>query len=77
MITVHDNGVGMNQQTLETLRSIADEEIPQNSSVGLRNVIVRMKLLYGDAFNFMIHSKIGEGSTFTLWFPPVYNSEKV
>lgn len=76
MITVHDNGVGMDLQTLEALRSIADEEIPQNSSVGLRNVIVRMKLLYGEEFTFTIDSRVGEGSTFMLWFPTVYNREE-
>lgn len=76
VITVHDNGVGMDLQTLETLRSIANEEIPQSSSIGLRNVIVRMKLLYGEAFTFTIDSKVEEGSVFTLRFPTAYNSAK-
>ena len=75
VIIVHDNGVGMDIQTLETLRSIADEQNPRSTSIGLKNVIIRMKLLYGDDFSFTIDSKVGEGSSFTLLFRPIYKSD--
>lgn len=73
-ITVSDNGVGMDTQTLEMLRNITDEQNPQNTSIGLRNVIIRMKLLYGNDFIFTIDSKVGEGSTFMLQFPSIFKS---
>lgn len=75
VIIVRDNGVGMDIQTLETLRSIADEQNPRSTSIGLKNVIIRMKLLYGDDFSITIDSIVGEGSSFTLLFRPIYKSD--
>ena len=75
VIIVRDNGVGMDMQTLETLRSIADEQNPRSTSIGLKNVIIRMKLLYGDDFSITIDSMVGEGSSFTLHFRPIYKSD--
>ncbi len=43
--------------------------MPQSTSVGLRNVVIRMKLLYGDSFSFTIDSEVGKGSSFTLMLP--------
>lgn len=69
MIVVEDNGIGIDTITLEKLRNIIEEEMPQSTSVGLRNVVIRMKLLYGDSFSFTIDSEVGKGSSFTLMLP--------
>ena len=69
MIAVEDNGIGIDAATLEKLRNIIDEEMPQSTSVGLRNVVVRMKLLYGDRFSFTIDSEVGKGSSFVMLIP--------
>lgn len=41
----------------------------KNTSIGIKNVVTRMHLLYGDAFSIQIYSKEGEGSSFLLRFP--------
>lgn len=69
MIVVEDNGIGIDTITLEKLRNIIEEEMPQSTSVGLRNVVIRMKLLYGNSFSFTIDSEVGKGSSFTLMLP--------
>ncbi len=69
VIRVTDNGVGMNEETLRKLKDILHENAPVKGSIGLRNVINRMHLLYGDDFILEIESKLGIGSTFTLRFP--------
>lgn len=69
IITVHDNGVGMDAQTLNNLRNITESQKPQNTSIGLKNVIIRMKLLYGSEFTITIDSVEGQSSTFTLSIP--------
>lgn len=75
-ITVTDNGIGMDAETLHALRNIADEKNPHSTSIGLRNVVIRMKLLYGSEFSMTIDSQIGEGSTFTMKFPPLSHVKK-
>ena len=69
IITVHDNGVGMNVQTLNNLRNITEAQNPQSTSIGLKNVIIRMRLLYGNEFSMTIDSVEEQGSTFTLSIP--------
>lgn len=41
----------------------------KSTSIGMKNVVTRMQLLYGDAFSIQIDSKEGEGSCFLLRFP--------
>ena len=69
MVQVNDNGAGMDAESLERLRNIADEQLPKDTGIGVKNVIIRMKLLYGDRFTMDIRSAPGEGTTFTLQFP--------
>lgn len=71
VVSVLDNGVGMEAETLEMLRNIANTENPHHTSVGLRNVITRMRLLYGNQFSLEINSVINEGSAFIMRFPPL------
>ena len=71
VVSILDNGVGMEAETLEMLRNIANTENPHHTSVGLRNVITRMRLLYGNQFSLEINSVINEGSAFIMRFPPL------
>lgn len=68
-VTIRDNGVGMQEETLEQLRRILEEQNGLKGSIGLKNIATRMSLLYGEAFSFTIDSKEGKGSSFTLRFP--------
>lgn len=69
VIVISDNGVGMDDQALQNLYNSLEESNTQKSGIGLKNVVTRMRLLFGEKFDFAIESKTGEGSTFTLKFP--------
>ena len=69
VVTVSDNGVGMDPATLENLQNISTEQNPQGRGIGLKNTVIRMKLLYGEAFHMTVSSQEGAGSCFELQFP--------
>ena len=62
-IMVEDNGVGMDQETIEIMLS-------QNSKgYGMRNVNERIKLYYGEQYGVYIESVINEGTVITVKIP--------
>ncbi len=62
-IMVEDNGVGMDEETMEKMLS-------QNSKgYGMRNVNQRIKLLYGEDYGLHIESIIGQGTVVTIRLP--------
>ncbi|HBG84901.1 MAG TPA: sensor histidine kinase, partial [Erysipelotrichaceae bacterium] len=62
-IMVEDNGVGMDQETINTMLS-------QNSKgYGMRNVNQRIKLLYGEEYGLHIESIVGQGTVVTIRLP--------
>lgn len=62
-IMVEDNGVGMDEETMEKMLS-------QNSKgYGMRNVNQRIKLLYGEDYGLHIESIIGQGTVVTIHLP--------
>lgn len=67
-VKIQDNGIGMTEEVLLKLRNDVKETTNPMGSIGLKNVAVRMALLYGENFSIEIDSKEGEGSTFTLSF---------
>ncbi len=69
IVTVRDNGIGMKPETLTQLRTILDDSVSFKGSIGLKNIVTRMNLLYGEEFSIEIQSKEGEGSSFLLRFP--------
>lgn len=72
-VTVSDNGVGMNEETLKEV--IAHLSIPQNESdhgVGLYNINNRVHLFYGTQYGLTIESLPNEKTTVTLTIP-LYN----
>lgn len=72
-ILIQDNGVGMSPETLLYLRQISTDSTPLKGSIGLRNTITRMNLLYGEQFRLEIDSTPRQGSSFTLTFPVFYS----
>lgn len=68
VVRVSDNGVGMSPETLEHLRCVQSDASPLKGSIGLKNTVTRMSLLYGEAFSLSIDSTQGKGSVFTLRF---------
>ncbi|MBD0382172.1 sensor histidine kinase [Paenibacillus sp. WST5] len=79
-ICIRDSGQGMDQATLERLRSklamhtdemlLAEPEKKKGfSSIGLQNVNERMRMTFGDAFLMQVDSEIGAGTAVTLIIP--------
>lgn len=69
IIYVIDNGEGMPQDKLDSIRrKIANKDMSKNN-IGLQNVNQRCKLFYGDDYGLEIDSHLGQGTTVTLTIP--------
>ncbi len=67
---VIDNGIGMNEEELQVLRT--EVEMPgseQSTGFGLANVNKRIKLNYGTTYGLEIQSKKGEGTEIQIKIP--------
>ena len=64
VVQVRDNGAGMSEERLKSLIDETDEA----QGIGLRNVITRMRLLYGPGHT-EVESREGEGTCMTLRIP--------
>ena len=74
LISVSDNGHGMDAQTLENLKEkLQTPNLKLSSSIGLYNIVQRVKLLYGKEFGMVIESKEEQGTTVTLLLPYMTN----
>ena len=70
MVQIEDNGKGIDEKTLKELKKSLNPEVDTPAkSIGLRNVVQRMNLIYSDRFSLEIESVPGEGTCFTLLFP--------
>ena len=60
-LTITDNGLGMEPKALANLQSTLMEEgnAAQNEHIGLDNVVQRLRLFYGEGFQFSIRSVQG------------------
>lgn len=71
-VQVRDNGTGISPEKLEELKqSLQQEALTAGKSIGLRNVVRRMNLIYSDRFSLSIESTLDVGTCFTLRFPYV------
>src|SRR5690606_17015475 len=70
-VTIEDDGVGMDEQTLHHLiRFInSDQPDPSHQSIGLRNVHFRIKRRCGEPYGLTITSELGAGTKVTLLLP--------
>lgn len=73
-IIVSDNGTGMSEKSLFALQeSIYREKEKETSGIhtgiGLRNVHMRIQLLYGTSYGVSLGSAEGKGTTVELFFP--------
>lgn len=69
IVNVEDNGVGMDQTTIDKMMRNLQEESNESSSVGIRNVFRRFHLYYGDKFEFNIKSQLDIGTKIKLIIP--------
>ena len=70
VITVEDNGKGMEKEEVENLiMRMQKEELSTGKSIGLHNIYQRIKLFYGEEYGVMIHSEPGRGTRVTVRLP--------
>jgi two-component system sensor histidine kinase YesM len=73
MITIKDNGTGIDAGRLETVRQMLSQPPDifeeKSSSIGLKNVYDRIKLEYGENYSLEISSSRQEGTTVVLLIP--------
>ncbi|NGM84577.1 histidine kinase [Paenibacillus sp. 7124] len=76
-LTIEDNGIGMPEELIRSV--LADTELrsgvgilnDKGNSIGLRNVLSRCRLYYGDLFEVNLKSELNVGTSITLKLPPV------
>lgn len=70
LITVADNGVGMDAGALnESLKKNDIHYVEQGSSIGLHNINARLKMLYGEAYGLWVESTLGKGTRVCMEIP--------
>lgn len=69
-IRVKDNGCGMADETLaEIKKEISEEGALNGRSIGISNVVHRLRIYYQDEADIVVKSKPGEGTEFILIIP--------
>ncbi len=71
---ISDNGVGMAQEKIDELHDYFQEDSPMGDSIGMKNVITRLKIYYGESFHFAIASENGNGVRIKLRLPIIQKS---
>lgn len=69
VFSIRDNGKGMSPEQVERVHGylLRDEEI--GDRVGMQNVIYRLKMIYGDRFDFVIDSSPNRGTFIKIVLP--------
>jgi len=67
VLTVKDNGPGMDEEYLEQLRMDTYES--KGTGLGLKNIRERIKLLFGEPYGITIESEKGKGTRVTIIIP--------
>lgn len=69
-ITVEDNGVGIPEEKIkDLLEDSKKKDAQKRDSIGLNNIHMRMKMLYGEPFGLAIESRPQCGTRVTLHLP--------
>ncbi|WP_239618277.1 sensor histidine kinase [Cohnella mopanensis] len=72
---ISDNGVGIEQEKIDELYRYFEEDAAMGDSIGMKNVITRLKICYGESFSFAIASERHKGTRITLRLPIVQKKE--
>jgi len=78
VFVVEDNGRGMDEQQVKTVRERMNGSLDPVSGrgIGLRNVHERIKLQYGETYGLQIDSREGEGTAITITLPLLRRREE-
>jgi two-component system sensor histidine kinase YesM len=70
IIKVTDNGVGMIPDSIQSVLDVSGKEDASSSrSIGIKNVIKRIKALYGNDYGIEMQSELGESTTVSIVLP--------
>ena len=76
-IAVRDNGSGVSSSSLAELRgNLVSDSAMTESHIGLRNVVRRLRLRYGQSFQCSVDSTEGRGFEVVFIIPDVENAEE-
>lgn len=77
IVTVKDNGGGINEEKLEQMnRSLNEKRADDGSRIGLYNINQRVKLFYGEAYGVSIKSELLKGTSVSVVLPLKYGGEE-
>lgn len=74
-IIIQDNGVGIEENELETLNRELSENVSsvgKKGHIGLYNVNQRVKLIYGEEYGVFVNSEKNSGTIVRIIFPETY-----
>jgi two-component system, sensor histidine kinase YesM len=69
VFVISDNGVGIPQAKIDELYRYFHEDDAMADSIGMKNVITRLKIYYGESFTFSIASNPNRGTRIMLRLP--------
>lgn len=76
IVRITDNGSGMAEETIEKIMAVTSDRsqsYEERTSLGVRNVLERIQLIYGNSASFNIVSQLGEGTSVELRLPLCYS----
>lgn len=77
-ISIKDNGSGMSFEKLENLRkNILEKKALDSRSIGISNVVNRLKIYYRDEAEIRVESELGYGTELVLVIPETKQSSFV
>ena len=68
-IRIYDNGKGMDQETLSSVRSktkVLKVDFDKDKHIGIENVCCRLNLIYGEKVRYIVSSIRSQGTIFTI-----------
>jgi len=74
-LEIIDNGLGMTQDSVESLLTDNTRKRTKGSGVGLKNVNSRIQLRYGEDYGLKIESQPDEGTKVTIHLPAILYSD--
>jgi two-component system sensor histidine kinase YesM len=72
---IRDNGTGMSPEVLDKLldSKINEDNTPEKGGYGIKNVINRLSIYYGNDYSIDIKSRLGEGTEINIILPTTPN----
>jgi two-component system sensor histidine kinase YesM len=67
-IVTSDDGIGMNEEKLAEVRDILANP-KENESIGFSNIVMRLRLFYGDRYRISLESEEGKGTEVKVVIP--------